>query len=129
MMAANRQFKRHSKRFQNTEAKIACIEDNIERYYDDSLRFWANLKDEAKDLLDSIKFNETCKSLGLKPENVAQHIIFEGKTVKNNVLRNGLDEMGEFIKAFDAPLFEDKEHILEDRVSQKDEAGIDESRK
>ena len=37
--------------------------------------------------------------------------------------------MGEFIKAFDAPLFEDKEHILEDRVSQKDEAGTDESRK
>ena len=60
-MAANRQFKRHSKRFQNTDAKIACIEDNIGRYYDDSLRFWANLKDEAKDLLDSIKFNNPAK--------------------------------------------------------------------
>lgn len=117
MLAANRQFKRYSKKFQNTEAKIACIEDNIDRYYDDSLRFWANLKDEAKDLLDSIKFNDTCKELGLKPENVAQHIIFEGKAVKNRVLRNGLDEMGELIKAFDAPLFEDKDSILEDKVS------------
>ena len=118
MMAANRQFKRYSKKFQNTEAKIACIEDNIDRYYDDSLRFWANLKDEAKDLLDSIKFNNTCNGLGLKPENVAQHIIFEGKGVKNRVLWNGLDEMGELIKAFDAPLFEDKDSILEDKVSE-----------
>lgn len=120
MLAANRQFKRYSKKFQNTEAKIACIEDNIDRYYDDSLRFWANLKDEAKDLLDSIRFNETCRKLGLDPGNVAQHIIFEGKAVKNKVLLNGLDDMGELIKAFDAPLFKDNGHILEDKVSQKE---------
>ena len=52
----------------NTETKRKCIEENINKYYADTLRFWLDFKNETKVLLDSISFHNACSNLGLVPE-------------------------------------------------------------
>ena len=101
----------------NTETKRKCIEQNISRFYDDPLRFWLDFKDETNVLIDSISFNKTCANLRLIPENVAEHIVFEGKSVRNNVRDNGLNVLGEQVKKFNAPLFVDSEGLYQKQIT------------
>lgn len=104
---------------QNTEIKRACIERNIFYRYDDPLRFWLELKNEANDLLDSMKFNEFCKKNDLDPIAVAEHIIFEGKSTKKEVQKNGLEELGEKCRMFYERLFIGDEKLLIKTKEQK----------
>lgn len=106
---------------QNTEIKRACIERNIIFNYDDSLRFWLELKNEANDLLDSMKFNEYCKKNSLDQEAVAEHIIFEGKATKKAVLKNGLETLGEKCRMFNERLFIEDEKLLPPTAEQDSE--------
>ena len=101
----------------NTETKRKCIEENIKKYYADPLRFWLDFKDETNVLIDSISFNKTCANLRLVPENVAEHIVFEGKSVRNNVRDNGLNVLGEQVKKFNAPLFVDSEGLYQKQIT------------
>ena len=106
---------------QNTETKRKCIESNISKYYADPLRFWLDFKNETKALLNTIPFNEACRELGLVPENVAEHIVFEGKKLRNNIRDNSLDIIGEQVMKFNAPLFMDTEELY----SKQTTAGSD----
>lgn len=101
----------------NTETKRKCIEENIKKYYADPLRFWLDFKDETNVLIDSISFNKTCANLRLIPGNVAEHIVFEGKSVRNNVRDNGLNVLGEQVKKFNAPLFVDSEGLYQKQIT------------
>lgn len=119
LKAARKQFGMQIKSAQNLKTKISCIEENIPRYYGDNLHFWADLKDEAADLMDSVRFNKACEEWGLEPKNVAQHVIFEGKSVKRKVFNVGLKEaVGEMAKAFDQPLYQDEKNTLEVKNKQ-----------
>lgn len=106
---------------QNTEIKRACIERNIIFKYDDSLRFWLELKNEANDLLDSMKFNEYCRKNSLDPVAVAEHIIFEGKATKKVVQKNGLETLGEKCRMFNERLFIEEEKLLTPTTEQDSE--------
>lgn len=101
----------------NTETKRKCIEENIKKYYTDPLRFWLDFKDETKVLLDSISFHNACSHLGLVPENVAEHIVYEGKNLRNNVRDYGLDIIGEQVMKFNAPLFVDSEGLYTKQIT------------
>lgn len=77
----------------------------LSSYYPDAIRFWLDLEDQAKLLLDSKRFERECKDWNLKPENVAQHLVVEGKATVNRVLKLGLVEgYGENAKLFIEPL-------------------------
>lgn len=95
---------------QNTETKRQCLQLAVglcKKHYPDSLRFWLDLKDQAKILLDSVRFNKTCNDWGLNPQNVAEHIVIEGKSKMNNVLKDGLESFGDKARMFKDPLFVD----------------------
>lgn len=108
---ARTQFRRQV--IQDSNTKRACIEKNIPAYYDDSLRFWMDLRSEANVLLDSEKFKNKCKELCLNPQNVAENVVFEGKKIKNLVRDNGLENtLGELPNAFKEPLYLDSLEIF-----------------
>ena len=115
LISARAQFKKQVEH--NTETKRKCIENNISRYYADPLRFWLDFKNETKVLLDSMEFNRYCNEIGLNPEYVAEHVVFEGKKLRNNVIENGLNVLGERVMMFNAPLYVDTEELYRKQIT------------
>lgn len=106
----------------NTETKRKCIEQNIAGFYDDPLRFWLDFKNETRALLDSIEFNGYCEKLRLNPEYVAQHVVYEGKSIKNRVRDFGLDSvLGAQVMKFNAPLYVDTEGLYRKQITDGSE--------
>lgn len=118
--SARAQFKKQVEH--NTETKRKCIENNISKYYADPLRFWLDFKNETKVLLDSMEFNGYCNEIGLNPEDVAQHVVFEGKTIRNMVRDNGPKSvLGEQVMMFNAPLYVDAEGLYRKQITDGSE--------
>ena len=115
LKSARAQFKKQVEH--NTETKRKCIENNISRYYADPLRFWLDFKNETKVLLDSMEFNRYCNEIGLNPEYVAEHVVYEGKKLRNNVIENGLNVLGERVMMFNAPLYVDTEELYRKQIT------------
>jgi hypothetical protein len=96
---------------QNTENKRAAIDLALglkKKYYPDKLRFWQDLLDEAKIILDSRRFHDSCGKLKLDPQAVAEHLVLEGKANWTKVLKDGLESYGEKAKMFKERLYIDK---------------------
>ena len=107
---------------QDTETKILCIKNNIKDFYKDGARFWADLNKEVEDLLDSKRFNEYCEKCGRNAQDVAQHLVFEGKAAKNRVLKGEFTKDLKNIRLFNAPLFVDDLNLYSDaEASEKTE--------
>lgn len=120
LSSARRQFKKQVEH--NTETKRKCIENNISKYYADPLRFWLDFKNETKVLLDSMEFNGYCKEIGLNPEYVAQHVVYEGKTIRGQVRDNGPKSvLGEQVMKFNAPLYVDAEGLYRKQITDGSE--------
>ena len=106
----------------NTETKRKCIEENIKKYYADPLRFWLDFKNETKVLLDSMEFNRYCNEIGLNPEYVAEHVVYEGKKIRDDVRDNGLASvLGEQVMMFNAPLYVDAEGLYRKQITDGSE--------
>ena len=106
--SAMAQFKRQIT--QDTECKKKCLVAAVARMshlYPDALRFWADFRVERERLLDSQRFNKECKSRGLEPKNVADHVVCEGKAMLNDVLLHGILPLGERVQMYKDPLWED----------------------
>ena len=103
MAKARTQFKKQV--LQNTGTKIMCIEKNISRCYEDAARFWLDLNKEAEDLMDSRRFTKFCEENGMVARNVAEHIIFEGKSAKKRVQNGDFSHDLDNISLFDSPLY------------------------
>ena len=100
-------FKRvaDAKKTPSTKRESLNLAITLSSYYPDAIRFWLDLEDQAKLLLDSKRFERECEAWDLKPENVAQHLVVEGKATVNRVLKLGLVEgYGENAKLFIEPL-------------------------
>jgi len=104
MAKARNQFNKQVR--QDTETKILCIKNNIKDFYKDGARFWADLNKEVEDLMDSKRFNEYCEKCGRNAQDVAQHLVFEGKAAKNRVLKGEFTKDLKNIHLFDSPLYE-----------------------
>lgn len=99
---------------QNTANKRAALNLALglkKKYYPDKLRFWQDLLDEANVLLDSKRFHDSCKKLGLDPQAVAEHLVVEGKAKWMKVLKDGLESYGEKVMMFKERLYEDKYNL------------------
>ena len=53
-------------------------------------KFWADFMEQVNILLDSRRYCRECEILGLKPEYVAEHIVFLGSATMKKVLKDGV---------------------------------------
>jgi hypothetical protein len=98
---------------QNTESKRKCLNYGFTKVYSDPHRGWLDLKNESKRLLDSRNFHDYCESKELVPQHVAEHVAFEGSSVINKVLRNGIEAvLGDKALMFGKALYEDKYTVV-----------------
>lgn len=96
----------------NADVKRQCIKVSIREHYADELRFWLDLKGQTERLLDSISFNKYCTERNLKPEIVAEHIVYESESVMKKVLSEGIESvLGERVMMFTQPLFVDENQL------------------
>lgn len=97
----------------NTQVKRECIKASIGKHYADELRFWYDFTSQTeKLLLDSVRFNNSCKGLGLNPRNVSEHIVFESEKVAKRVAVEGVSVvLGERVKMFGDPLIQNQEKL------------------
>ena len=72
------------------EIKLACIDKFMNAAYSDANKFWADFMEQVNILLDSRRYCRECKILGLKPEYVAEHIVFLGSATMKKVLKDGV---------------------------------------
>lgn len=86
--------------------------DKSSDLYPDPLRFSLDFHTERERLVDSARFCRDCEALGLVPAYVADHVVFEGKGKVNLVLRDGLQALGEKVRMFNSPLWEDSEKLF-----------------
>ena len=109
----------------SVENKIKCIMTALASYdslYPDALRFEMDFRQERERLVDSKRFCETCMALRLAHNDVADHVVFEGKGVVEKVLKEGLQIVGEKVHMFNAPLWKDTENLYSeaDKESKDD---------
>ena len=104
---ARRMFHQQLKVTQNNSTKIACIhEASNEVYKKNSYMVWYDLVNESRRLTNLIDFNKYCGTLNLVPATVAQHVVFDGSSIVNKVIRYGVESvLGERILAYNEPLF------------------------
>ena len=101
--AAKRMF--NAQLSKTTETKRGCLSHFISRYYgEDAPRFWLEMQQEAEKICDSKRFCSHCENLGLNPQWVAEHLLVEGATVVNKVLKDGFGILNNAERLFDSPL-------------------------
>ena len=109
----------------SVESKIECIKTALGSYdnlYPDALRFELDFRQERERLVDSNRFRDACKNVRLVHNDVADHVVFEGKGVVEKVLKEGLQVLGEKVHMFNKPLWKDSEKLYTAN-SQEGEAG------
>ena len=100
----------------SVENKIKCINTALASYdnlYPDALRFQLDFRQERERLVDSNRFRDACKNLRLAHNDVADHVVFEGKGVVEKVLKEGLQIVGEKVRMFNKPLWDDTEKLYQ----------------
>ena len=109
LTVARRMFNNLPSALQNTETK---------RTYGDPKRASYDIKNEARKLTNLMDFGEYCRKNGLKGENVAEHVVFEGKTVMRRVMEYGVESvLGTKIQMFAEPLTDGKEKSTESEAN------------
>ena len=87
---ARRSFNSLPSQLQNNENKYLCLQEAAHGIYDDPTLVNYEIANEARKLTNLIDFGEYCKELGVDFKNVAQHVVFEGKTVMRRVMEYGV---------------------------------------
>lgn len=109
LTAARRMFNNLPSALQNTETKRMCLHEAASRTYGNPKRVNYDIKNEARRLTNLVDFGEYCEENGLDRDNVADHVVFEGKTVVRRVMEYGVESvLGTKIQMFAEPLIEDK---------------------
>ena len=111
----------------SVENKIKCIKSALASYdnlYPDALRFEMDFRQERERLVDSKRFCDACKAMELACNDVADHVVFEGKGVVEKVLKEGLQVVGEKVHMFNKPLWKDTEKLYKAKA-QEGEAKVE----
>ncbi len=96
---------------QNASVKNRCLEYNVTKYYDEPDSFWAEFESRKDTILDRSSFNARCTKEGLNPENVAEHLIFEGSAAVKKTLETGFEHLKGKQKNYSEPIRAKKLHI------------------
>jgi hypothetical protein len=97
-------------------------------YYPDRFRFMHELLDEANIILDSKRFNDSCKKLGRDPKAVAENLVLEGKANWMRILKEGLENYGEKVMMFTERIYVDKYNLYtksDSNANEQSEASQD----
>ncbi len=109
LTAARRMFNNLPSALQSTETKRMCLKEAAERTYGDPKRASYDIRNEARKLTNLLDFGEYCRKSGLKGESVAEHVVFEGKTVMRRVMEYGVESvLGTKIEMFAESLTDDR---------------------
>lgn len=109
LTAARRMFNNLPSALQNTETKRMCLHEAASRTYGDPKRVNYDIKNEARRLINLVDFGKYCEKYGLNKDNVADHVVFEGKTVVRRVMEYGVESvLGTKIQMFAEPLIENE---------------------
>ena len=121
---ARRSFNSLPSPLQNTDNKYLCLQEAAHGIYSDIIRVDYDVANEARKLTNLIDFGEYCNELRLNPKNVAQHVVFEGKTVMRRVMEYGVSAtLGTKIQMFNEPLVSTKDvKLLTSTETQNTEA-------
>lgn len=120
LTAARRMFNNLPSALQNTETKRMCLHEAANRIYGDLKRVDYDIKNEARRLINLVDFGKYCETYGLNKVNVADHVVFEGKTVVRRVMEYGVESvLGTKIQMFAEPLIENESK--DDGQSTEDE--------
>jgi hypothetical protein len=93
----------------SNDVKLRCIQEFIPYKFRDAGLFWSDFMDQVEKLLDSRKYTNECKSLGLIPSNLAEHIVFRGSGTIKKVLENGVKNvLGNDVTLFKESFFPKK---------------------
>lgn len=84
----------------SNELKLQCLKTFIGSDGFDAEKFWLNYRDSMELILDSKRFENECVAKNLKPEIVAEHLVFEGKTRMNEVIKYGLSILGNEVELY-----------------------------
>lgn len=106
----------------DVESKKQCIQISLESFddlYPDRLRFELDFRAERDRLTDSKKFCDACHAIGMDPKCVADHTVFEGRSLVEAVLRYGIQTLGERIRMFSEPLWEDTMNLYPEETEQE----------
>ena len=118
LTVARRMFNNLPSALQNTETKRMCLKEAAERTYGDPKRASYDIKNEARKLTNLMDFGEYCRKNSLKGENVAEHVVFEGKTVMRRVMEYGVESvLGTKIQMFAESLTDGKEKSTESEAN------------
>lgn len=102
--------------------KVKCLETALKasrELYPDQLRCYMDFRQERERLVDSTRFCDACSRLGLNHDEVADHIVFEGKATVNKVLKDGLQVVGEKVHMFNYPLWTDAQNLYSSKEQPK----------
>ena len=105
----------------DVESKKECIQialGSFDDLYPDRLRFELDFRAERDRLTDSKKFCDACQAIGMDPKCVADHTVFEGRSLVEAVLRYGIQTLGERIRMFSEPLWEDTMNLYPEDIEQ-----------
>lgn len=120
LTSARRMFNNLPSALQNTETKRTCLHEAASRTYGDPKRVNYDIKNEARRLINLVDFGKYCEKYGLNEDNVADHVVFEGKTVVRRVMEYGVESvLGTKIQMFAEPLIENESK--DDDQSTEDE--------
>lgn len=120
LTVARRMFNNLPSALQNTETKRMCLHEAANRIYGDLKRVDYDIKNEARRLINLVDFGKYCETYGLNKVNVADHVVFEGKTVVRRVMEYGVESvLGTKIQMFAEPLIENESK--DDGQSTEDE--------
>lgn len=118
LTAARRMFNNLPSALQNTETKRMCLHEAASRIYGDPKRVNYDIKNEARRLTNLVDFGEYCKKNGLDKDNVAEHVVFEGKTIVRRVMEYGVESvLGTKIQMFAEPLTDGREKSTESEAN------------
>lgn len=87
---ARKKFDAQLSENKDNETKLKCIRMYLATETGDAPKVWGAFMKEVEKLLDSRRYLNECKGFSIKPENLAEHIVFLGKAAVNNVLKDGI---------------------------------------
>lgn len=92
---------------QTHEIKVRALEYALETEFPTYHKFGNDLSSMTENLCDSKRFVQECKDLELEPSIVAQHVIFAGQKVFNQVRDSGVKvHFGkQLVREFNKPLY------------------------
>lgn len=105
LTVARRMFNNLPSALQKTDTKQMCLQEAAERAYGDPKRAKYDILNESRKLTNLKDFEAYCNGKKVEPANVAQHVVFEGKTIMRRVMEHGVESvLGTKIEMFREPL-------------------------